>query len=242
LYRAVDAELTVYGNIDLANIKSLEITFEFNALNLEIKSAYANSSFIMKCPTPITNYNKDDLTKSTVTIFCNDIQNINNGIICKLIVEALAGPDSITYLTPKSIKINDSLIDDANLTRGIIKIHGENVTQQYPEGIGRNYPNPFNEITTFPLSINYKTKVAFKIYANDGRFILSNDEANDMMELSFFDNKRNEIPITDLNSDLNRGNYILRLKPDYMQFASGMYYLIMIIDNKVYHRNFIYFK
>lgn len=242
LFRGNQAEIPIYGSVNKSNIKSIEITFEYNALNLDIKSVYGNTDFAMKCLTLVSNNNMIDLINSKFTVFCNDVQNVSNGIICKIIVEGLAGPDSVTFLTPKSIKINDTIVSDVILQEGKIRIPGEPVDQQYPEGIGKNYPNPFNESTTFPLSINYKTMVSFNIYTTDGRFILSNEYANDMLELSFFDNRHNKIPITNLKSPLERGNYELRLNPDHMRFASGEYYLIMITEDKVYHRNFIYLK
>ena len=71
--------------------------------------------------------------------------------------------------------------------------------------------------------------------------MFSNEQPIEMLELSFFKNDE-EIPISNLNQKLDQGSYILKFKPDNMQFAGGEYYLIMFTDNGVYHRNFIYIK
>ncbi|MFH1049800.1 MAG: hypothetical protein V1779_02590 [bacterium] len=239
--RGIISQIPIYGNISEANISNLDIILEFDAISLDIKSVSGSSDFIMKCPNPKYKLDMDNVSKSSMTISCNDIQAEKDGIFCILNLEGLAGPDSNTIIKAVKIMVNGQEVTNSVLNNGKITISGLPVYQTYPENIGNNYPNPFFEETRFPISIHEPTKVRFFIYTNDGRFILSNEEPNDMLKLSFYKNKT-EIPISNLNEKLDKGFYILKLSPDNMRFASGEYYLIMITNLGVYHKNFLYFK
>ena len=239
--RGIVSQIPIYGTLSETNVNSLKIIIEFNALSLDIKSATGNENFIMKCGNPDIKINMEDITKSSLTITCNDIQPLENGIYCILNVEGLAGPDTTSLINPLKMIINGSELTETELKSGSITIPGIPVFQDYPESIGNNYPNPFNGETKFPISIHKPTNLKFFIYSTDGRMILSNEQENEMLELSLFKNKT-EITIVNLNNKLDRGNYILKLSPDNMRFASGEYYLFMVTDLGVYYKNFIYLK
>ncbi len=239
--RGIISQIPIYGSFTETNTSNLEIVLEFDAILLDIKSVTGGDDFVMKCSEPELEINMDNVSQSSVTISCDNIQQIDNGIFCIINVEGLAGPDSITQIKPIKITVNGQDIVDTELRTGQITIPGTPVFQTYPENIGNNYPNPFFEETRFPISIHEPTNVKFYIYTNDGRFILSNEKQNDMLILSFYKNKT-EIPISNLNDKLERGFYILKLSPDNMRFASGEYYLIMVTKLGVYYKNFMYFK
>lgn len=241
LSRGKTSQIFIYGTVTDDNISKFKLILEYNTLNLYIHSASGAGTYSMKCANPTITTNLDDLTNSRVTITCNDIQKVENGIICVLNVEGLAGPDSTSVIKLDSVFINDTYLEMSDKDSGLINVPGLSVIQKYPEGIGFNFPNPFYEDTKFPISIHELTNVKFKVYSLDGRFVFSNEQTIDMLELSFYKNNI-EVPISNLNQKLDQGSYMLKLKPDNMQFAGGEYYLIMITDNGVYHRNFIYMK
>jgi len=239
--RGAISQIPIYGSFSETNTGNIEIIIEFNALILDIKSVTGNDNFILQCQNPETNIDMEDITKAILTIRCNKVQQMENGVFCILNIEGLAGPDSISHISPIRIINNGTVLTDTVMKAGLIIVPGTPVYQDYPESIGNNYPNPFYETTRFPISIHKPTNVKFNIYSTDGRFILSNRTTNEMLNLSLFKNK-NEIPISNLNQKLERGNYILKLSPDNMRFASGEYYLVMITNMGVYTKSFIYFK
>ncbi|MFC2129825.1 hypothetical protein ACFLSQ_00165 [Bacteroidota bacterium] len=239
--RGVISEVPIFGTLLENNLNELEIVFEYNALNIHINSISGGNDNAMKCPEPEYDIDLTDLRKALLTVQCQDIMEVENGIFCILHIEGLAGPDSINILQPAKLLINGEERNDVVFESGTIKVPGIPVIQSYPEGIGNNYPNPFYGETRFPLTIDEPTKVRFRIYTTDGKFVLSNEKQDDMLKLSFYKNDI-EVPISNLNNKLEQGNYILELSPDNTQFASGGYYLIMITDNGVQHKNFIYLK
>lgn len=239
--RGVISEIQLIGSLSDANVKDLKIVLEFNYLMIDIKDVIGRSDFIMKCPKINTDYNIDNITKTSMTISCNDIQAIENGIFCILKVEGLSSSDTVLLLKPTKMIANGKELENVETRIGRITIPGIQIYQTFPENIGDNFPNPFFEETIFPISIHEPTKVKFYIYTTEGRFILSNEKPNDMLHLSFYKD-RIEIPISDLNEKLEKGFYRLKLLPDNMRFASGEYYLIMVTNLGVYFKNFIYFK
>lgn len=239
--RGVISEIQIFGSLTESNINDLKIIIEFNALMLDIKEAKGSDTYIMKCPQISLNFDTYNITKTSMTISCNDVQPKENGVFCNLQVEGLASSDSILLIKPIKLLVNGNEVENLETRIGKITIPGTPVFQTFPENIGNNFPNPFFEETSFPISIHEPTKVKFYIYTTDGRFILSNEQPNDMLKLSFYKDKT-EIPISDLNEKLERGFYRLKLLPDNMRFASGEYYLIMLTKLGVYYKNFMYFK
>lgn len=229
------------GDFEENDVNSVEIMLDFNAYNLDIKSANGGSNFAFKCSNPAVSFNLDNLQKSKMNIFCDNIQNINNGVYCKIDMEALSGPDSTTSISVDYIKINGETVNDAEFRAGNIKIIGESIIQKYPEGLGPNFPNPFNDGTKFQFSLSKATKVKFQVYSISGQYLLTDNLKDNMLKLSLVKDMQ-EIPITSLNEILGKGNYYLTLKPDRTRFASGEYYLLMTTDNGIYSKNFIYLK
>lgn len=233
--------LQLKGDLEEKNINSIEIKLDFNAYNLDIKSAEGDTNYALKCLNPAYSFDLNNLANSKMDIFCDDIQIINNSIFCTIYLEALSGPDSLTTITIDYIKINGKTIEDAELKPGTIKIIGESIMQNYPEGLGLNFPNPFNDFTKFQISISKSTKVKFQIYSLSGKYLLEDNLKKNMLKLSLVKNKQ-EIPITSLNEVLSRGNYYLTIQPDGTRFANGEYYLLMSTDQGSYSKKFIYLK
>lgn len=241
LKRGEISEILIYGDIDLDTARTLTLFLKFNALDLDIKSVAGNDSFIMQCSSPVYDVKMNNYVDASLTINCNDLEFNGKKVICKLIVEALTGPDTVSFIRITEVKVNDVVQNGFEFKDGRIRIPGEPVFQDFPEGIGNNYPNPFDSYTIFPVTINKETKVDFLVYTLTGEFIISNEDLNSMLEVSFFDNDV-EVPITNLHQKLRRGNYKIKLKPDVNQFSSGEYFFIMLTDDGVYHRNFVFVK
>jgi hypothetical protein len=233
--------IPIRGTISGSPLTSLTLQFSFNANVIDIKSASGADNYAMKCPKPvIDSINLDNLNSAIITITCNDVQAVNKGIICTIDVEGLVGPDSLTLIEPKKVFINGNEIDSATFTSGTIKVPGSPIFQEFPEGLGQNYPNPFITTTTFPMSINKPTKVNFLIYAVNGASVYEITVPGDWLTLEKV-TKNGNIVIDRFESVLDRGTYVLQLTPG-AEMASGVYFLLMLTDNGKYNKGFLYLK
>lgn len=235
------SEIPLYGRFTQTGVTELQLEIEYNALNFNILGVEGDENFIMRCPNTLDSLDYSDITRSKILIKCDDIQNMEAGIFCNLIVETLTAPDSVSDIKPISIIVDGKIPDSVSMIPGRILVPGTIVIQTFPEGIESNFPNPFYEYTNFPISIHEPTKLRFRIYSGDGKYVISNDELKDFIELTFYKNNT-ELPVPNIEQKMDKGKYYLKLIPDNMQFASGTYFLIMFTDNSVYSRKFIYIK
>ncbi len=234
-------KIPVIGTIPGSSLNNLTLQLVFNANVIDIKSASGAGNYAMKCPVPkVDSINFDNLNSAVITISCNDVQPVNNDTICTIDVEGLAGPDSLSLIKPIKVIIDGTAIDAATLVQGTIKVPGEPVYQEFPEGIGQNYPNPFESTTTFPMSINNLTKVNFLIYAVNGASVYEVTVPGDWLTLEKV-TKNGNIVIDRFDSVLERGSYLLHLTPG-PEMASGVYFLLMLTDNGKYSKGFLYLK
>ena len=233
--------IPITGIIEQSNVNSIRIKFQYNARVIDIKSASGADYYIMKCQTPnLSNPNFSNIDTATIDISCDSLSSIKNGVICIIDVEGLAGSDSLTMLTPIAIYENGILNSTATLKGGTIKVPGAPVYQRYPEGLGQNYPNPFSGYTFFPISIEKATKVEFKIFANDGGEVFSDDFNYESLQLYKVTNTGN-VKINRFEDVLEKGSYSLTFIPD-AGLASGSYFLVMLTDNGIYNKRFLYLK
>lgn len=117
---------------------------------------------------------------------------------------------SLNKLYAKSIDTAYAVGSNGNvlkMQKGLVGITWKNsVPSQYY--LGQNYPNPFNPETQFKFGIATKSKISLKVYDITGRLVET-----------YFD-----------NMELNPGT--VTIKFDGKNFASGVYFYTLIVDNK----------
>lgn len=233
--------IPITGSIGQSGISNIKITLLYNARVIDIKSALGADIFIMNCNTPILSIpNLTNIDSATIDISCDSITFSNSGTICQINVEGLASSDSMTTVTPIAMYENNILNTSATLNSGTIKVPGAPVYQRFPEGLGQNYPNPFAGYTFFPISIEKPTKVEFKIFSNEGAVVLSDDDNYETF-LLYKITSTGDIKINRFEDVLEKGSYKLTFIPD-AELASGSYFLVMLTDNGVYNKRFLYLK
>ena len=233
--------IPISGKIEQSGVDNIRIRLQFNARVINIKSATGSDNYIMKCLTPkLINPDLTNIDTATIDITCDSISSSTAGIFCMIDVEGLAGPDSLTLLTPIAIYVNEIPDLLATAKSGLIKVPGPLVHQRFPEWLGQNYPNPFSWFCFFPISIEKSTKVDFKIFTNDGSEVISSNSFWETIEI-YKETGTGEVKINWHADLLERGNYKLHLIPD-AELASGSYFLVMKTDNGIYNKRFLYLK
>jgi hypothetical protein len=233
-------KIPIYVTTDITDLSNLKVKLSFNAYVIDIKSAQGGDSLIMKCPTADTLHDYLYLDSAIITISCSNNQTINNGILCSLQIEGLAGPDSLSKLKIEKLYINDVEPSNVIYSSGVVKVTEPIVIPHIPEGMGINYPNPCSSEIKFQFSIDVPTKVNFSLYSDDGRQMASYDFSKSFK--LFFKQQTGTVEITDLNSTLQQGNYELEFRFNNYNFASGVYYLRMKTDKNIYSSGFVIIK
>lgn len=233
--------IAIYGTIEQTPINSINLELEYNAKLILVKSVIGASNYAMKCSFMEPTAPTEPYETAILTIICNDVQAVNNGIICVLEIEGLAGYDSVSYITPKKILIDGTEPQDKEYIKGKIIVSQIPIVQKFPEGLGKNYPNPFSSSTIFPFTIDKTTPVIFKIFSLRGEEVINNNDINSMFQIEKL-TKTGNIKIDDLSKPLEQGSYIFIFKPIIWKFGSGGYYLVMETNKGVYTSSFLYVK
>ena len=232
--------IPIYGTIDKNDCQNINLTLKFNAYIIDIKGVSGDDLFAMKCGNPAVIYNYIDLKNAEVEISCNEIQNIENGIICTIDVEGLAGPDSLTLLKPEKILLDAEEPEEPLLKEGLIKIPGIPIIQQMPEGLGQNYPNPFSYQTLFPFYLDNQSIVEFRLFYTDGKMFFG-----DIIDKPSFRvlkiSSTGIIDVVDPAIELEKGKYILEFTPEHNQ-PSGVYVLFMKVGVRLYQQSLLFIK
>ncbi len=240
--RGTVSNIPVYLNYNGAKPSNITIYFSYNAYFLSVYSANGGSEYRMNCQSPAFQNDSTDLQHSVISISCGDINDADDGIMCILRLEALASPDTASFLTPDSVFFNGIKQNDAVLRAGLIKSIGSSVIQQYNEGIGHNEPNEFKEHTAFPIIINKNTKVEFAIYTVDGRRIVDNSTLNSLSFTLYKKTTSGYVKVDAIDGEIERGEYRLDFFPNSYEFSTGAYFIQMITASGAYSRSFMICK
>lgn len=220
------------------DIESVSLKFTYNAYVINIQNVSGAESYLMNCEAPSFSNDYDDLEETMLSISCNICSLIEDDTLCTIDIQGLAGKDSVTSFSPVEISINGSIVEDAEKISGEIVVPGPNIIQQYPEGLGQNFPNPAHQRTVFPFNINKTSKAEFEIYNSDGKHILSSKTDKNIFSM-FYESKDGVVFIDDLNTELSQGSYFLNLHFTEFEISSGLYYLVMKTKNGRYNRSFL---
>jgi hypothetical protein len=234
-------QIPVYGSINKIPLNKIKILFAYKSSVIFLSQALGNDSLAMKSPLPEVNFDITKIDSTLIEVSDTNVQPINNGIICFLDLEGLAGSDSISYIAVKSIEINYSKETNFTTKPAIIKVTGAPVFEILPEKIGLISPNPFSAITELNFFIKGKTRVRFFIYSSDGSLMQDSWNITDKVKLSYFLSNGTEIEV-DENYKFSPGGYKIIIEPLNWKMAAGLYYIIMQTENGLYYNNFIYWK
>ncbi len=232
--------LPVNGKINNAPQGNLSIILNFNARSLDIKSIRGSNlsglhDEIIAFKTIVHAWDSVDLQIET-----NNYSSDFSGNLFYMEVESLVGPDTLSRISLKEVRVNDS-IQSSELSGGLIITTPPLVNQEYVEGIGVPYPNPFNEKAKIPFIVEKDSPINFKIYSYLGRLIDNFPLTKQNIDFQVFNNKNEEIFGIE-NKTLLAGNYYLTMHPKKWEVSSGPYYVIMETKSGVYKTNFIYVK
>ncbi len=219
----------------------IEFVFNYNAYVIDIKDTSL---------TVPTNPFIDE-----VRIF-NDLSDISNSkLIIKakfaslalagggfyLVVEGLAGADTLTQLTPISVILDGNRIEDTKFNSATIIVRSSSVVPGITEGLGLNRPNPFSDYTSFNIGLNKESTIHFSIFSLGGRKVLDQDNLLEAFRISLINESGENI--TNFNTNkIPRGNYKLTIQPYSWMLSAGAYAIILTTESGAYKTNFMYIK
>lgn len=231
--------IPIYGEIPSNSVGNFELSVRFNAYVIDIKRIVTDASTCLD----EQNTFSVDLTKIESASFEVSSDNFKmpfKGILFYLEVEGLAGPDTATLVAPIIIKIG-GVEQQADFGSGTISVQSIPVGPKLTEGLGQNFPNPFNVYTEIFFSVDSETKVSFKVFSLNGRNVFSSALNDDSFVTEIYDDAGNEID--DYTEHVFvAGRYKMRLTPASWNISAGAYYLVMAVQDQVYKTNFMYFK
>jgi hypothetical protein len=228
-----------YAYQDNENTFSLEI--EYNALMLDMKALITDNSILDGTnATFINQLNNENFRASSLDItFEYELSPIDEGILCYIQFEILAGPDERAAVNSKSFSLNQNNTD-AVFDSGIITIP-EPVQEVDKSYISDFYPNPFNTFAQAKIEFTKPTRIKLATYNIGGSNMLSSFCYEDCLERHFrlLDSEGNTFDGTEL---LMQGEYTLELSNDNFSLAAGAYLLVIQTDFKVLKQRFMVIK
>ena len=241
LERGMIYKVSATGTINENNINDIKIYVRYNSKVLNISTVTGGNSSALKCDTPTVNIDYTNLDSTIAEISCNNMQNILNGNIFTMNIEALAGWELKSELTITKVIVNGIEVSNAIIKNGILSVIGNQIYPKQTEGLGQNYPNPLQTSTKLPIYIEKRSRVNFKIFSTDGTTVVTRQNNPYMFKL--VSNVNGILKPIDTNEDvLEPGPYLLEFIPDINEFSCGPYYLLMTTDKGAYNQNILYLK
>lgn len=249
LNRGKSQLIPVLGNLNLLNINSTDIIdfdFQFDSRLLFFDNIVTNSNtfFDKYNALKVTNSkefpNQSQISASFIGKNENYTSNSNLDTLFYLSLEALVGPDSIAYITPKLLNKNNIIVTDTTFTQGRFEI-GFPIFDIEKESIGLFYPNPFSYNSEIIITLIKDSPISFAIYSADGKLVSKFPNNENSVKYQFTDNNNQVIDFND-NYSLGKGKYKLSILPDSFNFSSGGYYVFISLNGNIFKTNFVYQK
>ncbi|HRP02679.1 MAG TPA: hypothetical protein PLE30_08535 [Candidatus Kapabacteria bacterium] len=238
--RAITNLIPVYGSLANTNNNEYEFCFTFNSLVLDIKNVSTTDNTIFS---KINSFNVDfnNLTNSILRVKSSELRSSNNGVLFYIAIEGLAGSDTVTSFTPSCYKKDGKDITEVSLQSANINVRSTPIGIKFIEGLGLNSPNPFNNETKIPFTIENDTKVSFNMFSLNGRRVIGNDLSFNTFDMKIFKDDGNEV--SDIYSYIfTKGKYFLILKSRKSDISVGAYYLNMTTSRSTYQLNIMLIK
>lgn len=156
--------------------------------------------------------------------FKGDLEN--NSFSAEVTIEALAGPDSVTFLRIDTLNGDTYKFDNIISTLSI----PDPIVISERNNIGEPFPNPFSNQFRVNISIKNKTRVFAKMF-NAGAKLVAIEEEIQGVSIGMYNESMQKLEF----GEIDEGEYqiIVDIDPNY--FANGYYYLgIDLGGNTIY--------
>jgi hypothetical protein len=237
LDRAMVYQLPVYIDTDDA-FDNIRLVFQYDKIHLDIKGLEVSNSTIAY---EINNFQLyDENGQSFFVADLNTNLSSSDNILFYISLEALVGPDSVTYIEIKSLETDNVPAGNYELVNGKISIRGESVYLGNLESLSLNYPNPFYYETKFDMNLDNESNISLKLYNTGGKLVATYPgKQNDVVRFLI---RKDGIIVDDNTDALSPGKYEISLLPFNNRFSSGVYFFYLQTDKSIYKRNLIYQK
>lgn len=241
--RGTSTLIDVTGTIDFGNAGELVFYFTFNAYLYDIKSVKTGNNFGLNSITSdgfkvIIN----PMGLSELIVKSNDYKNISNGILFQIELEGLAYKDSIGFIIPDSVALNGTKINNLSLNQGRIVVPGLPIYDDFGEGLGYCYPNPFHYTVNIPFYLESSQKIKLTVFSLAGKKVPIHEINMEQNRLFKKETNGTRVPLENIDSELATGYYEYVFTPEYWEMSSGIYYVFLITNDKVYSKSLIFFK
>lgn len=143
-----------------------------------------------------------------------------------LVLEALAGPDSITRL------VIDSLNGTQLLNPTVSEIFIDNpISFTQNNSIGEPYPNPFDNRFSLELEIFEETILEVSLFNTAGKLV-GNDRTIPGVKMKLFDSNFSEVEF----GNLEPNSYRIEVEVDRNVFSNGYYYIGVRLGNEIIYK------
>jgi len=217
------------------------IEIEYNALMLDMKAIVTTNSILEGANATFVNQlNSNDFRTSKLDIsFEYELAPLDEGILCYIQFEVLAGPDERAAVNLMQFSLNQTVVF-TGFDSGIITIP-EPVQEVDKSYISDFYPNPFNLFAQAKIEFTKPTRVKFSTYNIGGSNMLSNFCYEDCLE-RHFRLTDSEGKTYDGSELLMPGEYKLELRNENSSLAAGAYLLVIQTDFKILKQRFMVMK
>ncbi len=241
--RGVSTFIDVRGTIDFDNTGEITLYFSFNAYLFDIRSVKADPAW------GIRGLSQDGFRvefnpygMSRLIIRSNDYMRVNNGRLFLAEIEGLAYKDTTGYLTPDSIVFEGTKLANTSFQPGLITVPGLPVYDEFGEGLGLCYPNPFFSTVKIPFFIENEQKVKLVVYSSTGDKLPINEINTEEQKLFLKETNGTVSAVDDINSVLKPGYYEYVFTPEWWKMSNGAYYVFLIVGDQVYNKGLIFEK
>lgn len=242
LQRGIVYEIPVSGKLNIGKINNFKAVFKYNSLMLDVKSIHGASELgIENDIIQISNLN-NVWTDLEIEISADKIKDNFEGILFYIQAEALAAPDSVTLFSPLSLTIDGVLQTNTLFKAGRIIVPPPFVQKSNQDGIGLNYPNPFDGESSLKFTLEDSTSIEFDIFTSTGGLVCNLPEINDYVKFTVYDNSGKYVSFGTDKNILSKGTYELKLRPNRNFFSTGIYYIVMKTSRGTFKTNFVYVK
>ena len=235
--RETVADIPLLGTIQSDNLNTLTIELIYDARIIDLQSASGGIDYAIKESTPDFKTDFSKIDSARVTITSHNASTVTNGIICMLHIRGLVFSDSLAYILPFRLLINNEEVP-AIYQKGIIKVPGIPIFPNFPDNLSHGYPNPFSYQTRFDFSLQETSSVKFLVYTMIGIKVVDSDDSQGMLRVFSYDDNSEK---TDLSA-LKKGTYYVLFTPQNQEIASQYFIFVMKTDRGVFNTNIIYCK
>ena len=206
LLRGEVRRVVVAGTVDRAGV--VEVTLEYAANLVRIRSVEGGSGFAFTCPQAIISSNTFVGTTGTMVVRCDSTLAGQDGNLFVLEIEALHGVGGAGVILPTLFRRDYVEVPGAVLESGTVRIEGDaDIVFTTAEGFTGNYPNPFSTQSRFVFTMNQAGRVHLQVRSLQGRSVLDLGSVDATAGENSYELQINV-------NDLSQGAYVMQMITD----------------------------